>query len=98
MAFKMPALAPFMPIGMIGVLALVVVIARLPDNSALRAELTGAATDGCAVDAVEVECRCVVRDEKECKKMGGTFYSRTKVNAAGLGGIDACLAVCAAGE
>jgi hypothetical protein len=91
-------MAPFAAIGMIGVVAAFVVLARLPDNSALRGALTGtspsseAATDACAVSAVGLKCRCIVRDEAECEDMDGTFYARVD------GGIDACLAICAATE
>ena len=78
---------------------MIVVVARLPDNSMLRGALTGepppaAATDGCAVDAVGLKCRCVVRAEDECMDMGGTFYARATLDAGGFGGIDACFAVC----
>jgi hypothetical protein len=92
-------MAPFIPVGMIGVVALFVVLARLPDNSALRGALTNdgntssaAVSDACAVDAVGVTCRCVVRAEDECSDMQGKFYAKKD------GGIDACLKVCAAAE
>ncbi|HRH94093.1 MAG TPA: hypothetical protein PKV72_06210, partial [Candidatus Peribacteria bacterium] len=59
------SMAPFIPVGMIGVVALFVVLARLPDNSALKGALmndgaasSAAVSDGCAVDAVGVTCRC----------------------------------------
>jgi hypothetical protein len=94
------ARAPFIAVGMIGVLAAFVVVARLPQNSALRGALTGdapattssatAVTDGCAVSAVGLKCRCVVRDEAACKEMDGTFYAKDD------GGIDACVQACSA--
>lgn len=92
------SMAPFIPVGMIGVVALFVVLARLPDNSALKGALTNgtassaAVSDGCAVDAVGVACRCVVRAEDECSDMQGKFYAKKD------GGIDACLKVCASAE
>lgn len=93
------ARAPFIAIGMIGVLAAVVVVARLPQNSALRGALTGntpaaetPVTDGCLVSAVGLQCRCVVRGEQDCKEMGGTFYAKDD------GGIDACETACRASE
>lgn len=101
MASSTRSLAPFIPVGMLGVIALFVVLARLPDNNTLRGSLMhesssssseAAVSDGCAVDAVGVACRCVVRGADECAAMEGTFYAKTD------GGIDACLAVCTAAE
>ncbi len=88
--------APFAAVGMIGVVAAFVVLARLPDGSALKGALTGetpkseASTDACAVDAVGLKCRCIVRDEAECGDMEGTFYARAE------GGIEACQKACIA--